>query len=161
MKNIQRMCPIVLIGVLTAATPVWAHLPAQRQMAHVGALAHQLENAAHRVHVAAQRNAHHNTRGEEYALRKLIQLDNHALRFHRDVERLHRQPSHTVEDFADLIRSFREAKYAFRYLHAYRNVRYEFDRVERLVFRISDYYGGRYHQPRTHRHRYQWSAYRH
>lgn len=162
MKNIkiQIMYSIVLIGVLTATAPVWAHLPDQRQMAHVASLAHQLESAAQRVHVAAKRSAHHNSRGENYALRKLRNFGHEAREFHRDVERRHRQPLQTLDDFGGLIRSFREAKYAFQYLHASSHVRSEFDRVERLVFEISDYYGGRYHRPSTHRHGYQsWNPY--
>jgi aminoglycoside phosphotransferase len=161
MKNIKCIYPIVLIGVLTATPPVWAHRPEQRQMAHIEALARQLDDAAHHVHVAAERTGHQNTPEEAYALRKLHQLDNRASQFEREVRRRYHNPRRTEADFEWVKNTFREAKYAFRYLHAFRHVRSDLDQVERLVFRLDDYYGGPTHRLGSHRHSYHWYPERH
>lgn len=140
--NIKPIYPIALLGALVATTAAWASHPSPGQMARVRALAHELEDAAHHVHAAAERSAHHYSRAESDALKKLHRLDDRARHFHREVERYYRDPYHTERDFERLIDAFYEARYAMHYLHAFDHVREDFYQVERLVNRLADYYGG-------------------
>lgn len=142
MKNIKHVFPIALLGALMATPAVWANHPTTREMERVKVLAHELEDAAHHVHVAAERSAHHSSRAESYALGRLHTLDLRARQFHREVERRYRAPYHTEAEFVRLFQAFNDARYALRYLHAVHHVRGDFERVERLVYGLTDYYDG-------------------
>jgi hypothetical protein len=142
MKHTKHVFPIALLGALVATTAVWANHPTPGQMGRVTILAHELETAAHRVHVAAERSSHHNTRAEDDALRRLHTLDQRARQFHREVERRYRAPYHTEPEFIRLFQAFNNARHAMTYLHAVHPVRRDFNRVERLMYDLVDYYDG-------------------
>lgn len=154
MRTFNTLLPTALLGALLATTAAWASHPTPSQMERVQILAHELEDAARHVHRDAERSAHHYTRAENHALRKLHKLEARARHFHREVERYYQDPYHTERDFERLLDAFHEARYAMHHLHAFRHTRRDFHRVERLMHRLTDYYGGYDSGHRYDRHRY-------
>lgn len=134
----------LLLTALTALVmplAAGASHPEPGEMARVQVLAHQLENAARRVHLRAEDTRHHGDYWEEKALRRLHDLEAKARHFHRQVERYRPNPYHTAEDFRALERAFYRAEEAMHWLHAYDAVERDFRRLERVMDELQYLYG--------------------
>lgn len=131
---------LVLIGVLALPAAAAAYHPDRSQMAEVQAVAHELEDAARRVHRLAERSEHHYDRGERRALSALHELEESADHFHRQVERHRQNPFHTEADYRRLERAYWEAYRSFHGLHGYRHVEQSFHRVQSLMDDLNYFY---------------------
>ncbi len=106
----------------------------------VQGLAHELENTARRLHRDAERFAHHGDRREEAALRRIHELEDRARHFHREVERYYRDPRHTHSDFRALEHAYYRAAEARYWLHGIGRVEVQFERVDRLMYELTERY---------------------
>ena len=88
--------------------------------AHLLHLAHEVEEIAASVHHTAEGTAHHPSRGERQALRRLHELNKEARHFHRQAERYRPSSRHLGTDFSKLARRFCRAQDAMHHLHALR-----------------------------------------
>ena len=104
---------------------------------HMRQLAHELEATAASVHHTAEGTAHHPSRGERQALRRLHELNREARHFHRQVERYRSSSRHLRSDFGKLARRFRRAESALHDLHAVGPVRRDLRRIAYLMDEIS------------------------
>lgn len=132
-----------LIIVLALPAAAAAYHPDRSQMARVQSVAHELEDAARRVHRLAERSEHHYDRGERRALAALHELEEAADHFHRQVERHRQNPFHTEADYRRLERAYRWAYRSFHGLHGYRHVERSFHRVHSLMDDLGYYYTAR------------------
>jgi len=129
-------------AALALAGAARAEHPTPYQMKRVKVIAHQLDEAAHRLHKAAEDYAHHGGYYERRALAALHELDRKASHFHRQVERYYQNPYHTERDFEKLYYAYRSASWRFRYLHAEDHVYEYFHEVQELMDELLRYYGG-------------------
>ena len=104
---------------------------------HLSHLAHQLEVTAAGAHHTAEETAHHRSRGERKALKRLHELNKEARHFHRQVERYRPSSRHFQNDFGKLARRFCRAEDAMHDLHALRPVRRDMQRIAFLLDEIS------------------------
>jgi hypothetical protein len=118
--------------------------------AHMLQLAHELEAATASVHHTAEGTAHHPSRGEHQALRRLHELNREARHFHRQAERYRPSRRHLHNDFGKLARRLWRAATAMHDLHALRPVRRDLRRIAYLMDEISVV--GRFGGDRGHRH---------
>jgi len=117
--------------------------PTVSQVAEVQGLAHELDDAARHTYRAAYETRQHFTWREDRALRKLDRLADWARHFHAQVETYRQDPTHTDADFQNLVRAYVRARDGVRtQLHATAHVRDDFKRVEAIMDRLIDYYGG-------------------
>ena len=100
-------------------------------------LAHELEETAASVHHTAEGTAHHPSRGERQALRRLHELTREAQHFHRQTERYRPGSRHLHDDFGKLARRVRRVQNAMHDLHALRPVRRDLQRISYLMDEIS------------------------
>ncbi len=142
---------LIIAAFLGLAATAQARHPDLGQSDRIQELAHELAEAVHHVHEAAEEYAHHY--GESRALKTLHRLDRQARHFHRQVERYHQNPHHTERDYRKLVRDIRKARRAMRRLHTYEHVYDDFHRVEVLLGDLAYYYGGNDHD-RGHDYRY-------
>jgi len=141
MKILTNTVAFAALLMLTAGS-AWASHPEVRQMDAVQSLAHQVEEVARHAHLTAEQLAHHGTPREQRALAALHRLGEQAAHFHQQVETYYQEPFHTEDDFAGLVAAYDEARRTFRYLHADRHVRRDFDRLAGLMDELIGYYGG-------------------
>jgi len=113
-------------------------------------LAHELEAATASVHHTAEGTAHHRSRGERQALRRLHELNREARHFHRQAERYRPNSRHLHNDFGKLARRLWRAESALHDLHAVRPVRRDLRRIAYLMDEIS--FVGRFGGESDHRH---------
>ena len=100
-------------------------------------LAHELEATAASVHHRAEGTAHHPSRGERQALRRLHELNKEARHFHRQAERYRPSRRHLHDDFGKLVQRLWRAESAMHDLHALRPVRRDLRRIAYLMDEIS------------------------
>ena len=131
---------VLVIAGLSLPASAFGYHPETSQMRVVQTVAHDLEDAARRVHRLAERTEHHYDRREQRALRALHELEKAADDFHRQVERHRQNPYRTERAFETLNRSYFAAYRAFFGLHAFRRVETAFQRVDELMEDLRYYY---------------------
>lgn len=140
---------LIIAAFVVLAATAQARPPDFNSPNRIKYLAHDLEEAVHHIHRAAEANAHHYGRREDRALKALHDLDREARHFHQRVERYYRNPHHTDQDYRKLLRTYHNARRAMRGLHAFDHVYDDFRHVEVLMGDLAYYYGG-YDRYRAH-----------
>ena len=143
---------------LTQASPHRDHRN-HRDSGHRGAdgltlLAAGVAESARRVHVEAERTAHHPSRSEELALSRLHDLDLRARDFDRALRYDGPYAPNVRREYRELQRAFHEACGILPRLHAIRPVEREFARLQSRMSDLNVVYGdrlARYDDRRPHR----------
>lgn len=141
MKRTHRqIIPVVFGSALLLAGAAYAEHKEPYRPPDVRVIAHELEDAARRLHRRAEKTAHHPSYREERALRRLHEFEARADRFHRQVERDFRRASYTYHDYLELRDAFARARWAMPALHATGKVRRDLEQVELLMSELRVYY---------------------
>ncbi|MEO6195210.1 MAG: hypothetical protein ABIS20_19500 [Thermoanaerobaculia bacterium] len=107
----------------------------------VSRLAHEIDRTATFIHDQAERNNRRPDRAEARALADLHELNEQAAHFHDVLESYRQNPSHTVNDFADLERAFSTAARSLRRIEPRSYINRGMEQIYVLMNELSRYYG--------------------
>ena len=130
----KKIFGLLFLFSVFALSPLWA-------FDDMRGLSHQIDVLASDVHRQAQEAIHRYSGWQEQAaLRDLYALARQAHHFHEQVESWYQDSRHTYQDYANLVRSYDQARRSFYELPLFVHIRYDFDQLGLLIQSLWTYY---------------------
>jgi hypothetical protein len=133
----KSIVPIALAALVLGALPAAAdHRWQERRDDRLAALAHDLERATHDLYRDFAQRGHVRSFGQWRTAAALRQLDEHARRFHAQVERQGARDARARREFRRLDEAFARARHCASALRGSHSLRRGIGRVAGLVSRL-------------------------